>query len=129
MSGRAVGPDSGANSASDIAKAAVKFDGDKEMWDLLPWDALELVAGLYTRGAKKYAARNWEKGFRYGRTFAAMTRHATAWFMARVRGEDGIDPETGYSHMVAVAWNALALVTFEIRGTGIDDRPTRVPTE
>jgi hypothetical protein len=111
------------NRPEDIASAAVKFDGDKTMYDLLPWDAIEELGKLYTKGAKKYAARNWEKGFRWGRTFAAMSRHAIAWFMAYVRGENGIDPETGLSHMVAVAWNALALVTFELRGVGVDDRP------
>jgi len=111
------------NRPEDIASAAVKFDGDKTMYDLIPWDAIEELGKLYTKGAKKYAARNWEKGFRYGRTFAAMSRHAIAWFMAYVRGESGVDPETGLSHMVAVAWNALALVTFELRKIGIDDRP------
>jgi hypothetical protein len=116
-----------ANTLADMGAAAVKLDGEKNMWDLLPYDALEELAKLYTRGAQKYASRNWEQGFRYGRTFAAMMRHATAWFMAKMRGEDGKDPETGVSHMVAVAWNAIALVTFELRGIGIDDRPTPQP--
>jgi hypothetical protein len=53
-----------------------------------------------------------------------MLRHGSAWFTAKLTGESGIDPETGLSHMAAVVWNALALLTFELRGLGEDDRPT-----
>lgn len=117
-------PDAHAQSKEALTTAAVKFDGDKPRFDLLPPEALVELAKLYSFGAKKYADRNWEKGFRYGRTFAAMMRHAWAWFGAKLVGEDGIDPDSGQSHMVSVAWNAFALITFEQRKIGTDDRPT-----
>lgn len=113
-----------ANTPAALATAAVKYDGGKARYDLVPPEALHQLALLYAKGAEKYEARNWEKGFRYGRTFAALMRHAWAWFGAKLTGGDGIDPETGLSHMVAVAWNAFALITFEERGIGVDDRPT-----
>lgn len=129
-----MGPDA-ATTPEDLPKAAVKFDGGKARWDLIPMDALEQLAILYTVGALKYADRNWEKGFRWGRTVAAMFRHFTAWWLAKFRGEDGVDYDNAdlyekvglkpQSHLVAVVWNALALLTFELRGIGEDDRPTR----
>jgi hypothetical protein len=113
------------NTLDDMKAGAVKLDAGKPAWDLIPFDALDELAKLYAIGAKKYDSRNWEKGFRWGRTFAAMMRHASLWFTSKLRGEDGTDPETGLSHMVAVVWNALALLTFELRGLGEDDRPAR----
>lgn len=123
------------NTPADIATAAVKFDGGKTRWDLVPWDALEQLAVLYTIGALKYDENNWLKGFRYGRTFAAMMRHWNKWWLAKLQGTDGIDYENAelyakvglqpQSHLVAVVWNAIALLTFELRGLGIDDRPTK----
>lgn len=124
-----------AATVADIPKAAVKFDQGKIRWDLVPWDAIEQLAILYTVGALKYADNNWLKGFRYGRTFAAMMRHFYKWWFAKFRDEDGIDYENAelyaklglkpQSHLVAVIWNAVALLTFELRGLGEDDRPTR----
>jgi hypothetical protein len=35
---------------------------------------------------------------------------------------DQLDPE-GFRHITAVAWHALCLLTFELRGIGTDDRP------
>lgn len=131
----AASPDAGANRPEDIVKAAVKFDAGKARWDLIPWDAMEQLANLYSIGAVKYADNNWLKGFRYGRTVAAMLRHLMAWWLAKLKGEDGLDHDNDEickqlgintpSHLVAVIWNAVALLTFELRGLGEDDRPTR----
>lgn len=96
---------------------AIKNDTGKLRFDLLPPEALEAVAEVYTIGAKKYADRNWEKGLSWGRVFAALMRHAWAW----MRGET-FDQVDGQRHMASVAWCALALLTYEIRKTGVDDR-------
>lgn len=96
-----------------------KFDGGKARYDLIPPEALDELAHLYAFGASKYADRNWEKGINYSRVFAALMRHAWAWW----RGER-IDPETGLSHMASVAWNAFALFTYDKRGmTQYNDNP------
>lgn len=107
-------------SSADLPKAAVKYDAGKPRFDLVPAHPLEQLAKLYTKGADKYEENNWLKGFRFGRTFAALQRHAWAW----QDGED-IDPETGLSHLAAVAWNAFALMEFQHRGIGEDDRPCK----
>lgn len=94
-----------------------KDDSDKLRYDLIPPETLEALAWILTFGAKKYGDRNWEKGMKWGRPFAALMRHMWAWW-----GGYNLDPETGKSHL----WHALAclafLVTFEERGIGTDDR-------
>ncbi|WP_127109897.1 dATP/dGTP diphosphohydrolase domain-containing protein [Pararhodobacter zhoushanensis] len=102
----------------DILTAAVKADDSKPRYDLIPPEALEALAEILTFGAAKYAPRNWECGFRWGRVFAALMRHLWAWW-----ARSGPDAETGRSHL----WHALAclvfLIAFEARATGEDDRP------
>lgn len=97
----------------------LRYNAGKPRYDLLPADALDELVKVFTRGAEKYAPRNWEKGMAWSETcFAALQRHAWKW----QAGED-IDPETGCQHMAHAAWNALALVAYSLRGVGQDDRP------
>lgn len=92
--------------------------GSKEArFDLLPWDVLQQDAVLYGRGAAKYEARNWERGFDYSLSIAALGRHFAAW----VEGED-LDPETGLSHLLAVRFHAAALLRFTTEHPELDDR-------
>ena len=51
----------------------------------------------------------------------ALMRHALAFWS----GEDR-DPESGHLHVAHVAWHALALVSFHLRGLGEDTRPWSV---
>jgi hypothetical protein len=101
----------------NLDAGGVKFDDEKPRFDLIPPEAITELAKLMTMGAKKYDDRNWEKGMRWGRTFAALNRHLWKFW----NGQE-IDPETGVHHMVAVIWNAVALYTFVARGIGEDDR-------
>ena len=86
-------------------------------FDLVPAGPLYDLAEHYGRGAIKYADRNWEKGYNWSLSFAALNRHLWAWW----NGEN-VDPETGSSHLTAVAWHAFALREFEARGLGTDSR-------
>lgn len=95
-----------------------KYDGAKPQYQLIPAHPLDELARVYTLGATKYAPRNWEGGFAYGRVFAAMMRHAWAWW----RGEER-DPEDGQPHLASVAWCAFALMEFQRTKRGDDDRP------
>jgi len=108
---------SDATKAELASSVTAKDDNEKPRYDLLPPEALEELARLYALGARKYADRNWEKGTRWGRFFAALMRHAWAFW----RGQK-LDPETGVHHMIAVAWNAIAIFTYDARGVGEDDR-------
>jgi hypothetical protein len=87
-------------------------------FDLLPAGPLWEVAEHYGKGAEKYDERNWERGYAWSLSFAAMMRHAWAWW----RGED-VDPENGGHHMAAVVFHALALLEFRTTHPGYDDRP------
>lgn len=95
-----------------------KHDTDKARFDLIPAKPLFKVAEVYTIGAKKYDDRNWEKGIKWGRIFAAMLRHAWNWW----RGEK-LDPEDGQHHLASVVWCALTLMEFEETRPEFDDRP------
>lgn len=88
-------------------------------FDLLPYDALTLVAEHFGKGASKYADRNWERGYDWGLSMAALQRHLAAFWS----GED-VDEETDSLHLQAVVFHALALLTFQIRDIGTDSRGT-----
>jgi len=95
-----------------------KDDGGKLRYDLIPARPLGELARVYTIGAKKYADRNWEKGLQWGRVFAAMMRHAWAWWSGQT-----YDPLDGQHHLASVAWCALALIEYEETNRALDDRP------
>lgn len=87
-------------------------------FDLIPVGPLTALAEHYGRGALKYEDRNWEKGYPWSLSYAALLRHLTAWW----EGEDD-DPETGSSHLAAVAWHAFALLEFIESHPEKDNRP------
>lgn len=95
----------------------LRYNTGKTRFDLLPPDALKELAEVYTQGAKKYAARNWEKGLSWSECYGSLLRHANAWAAREDR-----DEESGQPHMAHVAWNAMALLTFYLRSIGEDDR-------
>lgn len=103
------------------SEGAVKHDGDKVRLDLLPPELVEGVGAVLTFGAHKYGARNWEKGMRWGRPFAALLRHLWAWW----RGEE-MDPETGMSHLWHAGCCLAFLIAYEQRQIGDDDRPKNI---
>lgn len=97
----------------------LKFDADKVRMDLLPPEFLFAVADILTFGAKKYADRNWENGINYNRVYGGLMRHLWAWW----KGE-GLDPETGKSHLWHAGCCIAFLTTYEARGmTQFDNRP------
>jgi Domain of unknown function (DUF5664) len=97
---------------------ARKNDGGKLRFDLIPVKPLQEVARVYTIGAAKYADRNWERGLSWGRIYAAMQRHANAWWS----GERN-DPVDKQHHLASVVWCALALMEYENSHPELDDRP------
>lgn len=78
--------------------------------DQIPTYPLHCLAEHYGAGNAKYPTPagekdNWRKGYNWSLSYAAMQRHANAFWS----GED-IDAETGHSHLTAVAWHAFALL-------------------
>ena len=104
----------------DKAFEGLKYDGDKNRYDLLPPELLEATADILTFGAKKYADRNWELGMKWSRPFGALMRHLWAWWNPCV---PDTDPETGKSHLHHAACCLAFLIAYEARDVGEDDRP------
>lgn len=97
--------------------------GKLERYDLIPVEPLRQVAEHYGIGARKYEDRNWERGYEWSLSYAALQRHAQAFW-----GGEDIDPETGTSHMCAVVFHALALLEFQATNASKDNRPKEWPT-
>lgn len=95
-----------------------KFDENKARFDLIPPQPLDEVARVFTIGANKYGDRNWELGISWGRIFAAMCRHAWAFWRGEV-----YDPVDGQHHLASVAWCALVLMEYEVTHPELDSRP------
>lgn len=84
---------------------------NKVMMELLPWPELEEIAKVYTAGAKKYGAHNWENlPDGYERYKGAMLRHLT-----EVEKGNEVDADTGCLHSAQVAWNAIAMLHFKLK--------------
>lgn len=98
-------------------REAVKYDTGKERFDLIPPGPLLELAKVYTRGAEKYAPRNWEKGMAWGRVFAAVMRHLWKYW----KGEEN-DPEDGLSHLAHAAWGCFTLMVYRQTHPELDDR-------
>lgn len=105
-----------------------KDDTAKPRIDLFPPEAIFAISAVLTRGAEKYEDRNWEKGMRWGRVFAACMRHLWAWWGGRgpttksfLFGD--LDDEWNFSHLWHAGCCIVFLIAYEERGVGEDDRP------
>jgi hypothetical protein len=103
---RVIDPITGGEKGSKLAR-----------FDLIPQDVLWMLAEHYGRGAQKYEDRNWERGYKWSLSYAALMRHLSAFW----QGED-TDAETGSPHIIAAVWHAMALAAFQERAIGTDDR-------
>lgn len=91
-----------------------------ERYDLIPVEALDVLARVYAFGAEKYADHNWRKGYEWGKSYAAAMRHMTAFW----RGETH-DPESGLPHLAHAMFHMAALLTWLEEGGELgefDDR-------
>jgi hypothetical protein len=101
MEARYVDPETGGEKEQKLAR-----------FDLIPWDSMTRVAQRYGTGAEKYSDRNWERGYPWSLSIAALYRHMAA-FCEREDNED---------HLAAVVFHALALMRFEEEYPEADDR-------
>lgn len=95
----------------------LRYSEGKIRYDLIPPEAKLFLARVLTQGAQKYPERNWEKGMRWGECLRALQNHLTKWEMGMM-----YDQESGEPHLAHVMWNAMALLVYEQRGLGNDDR-------
>ena len=108
----------GTTSGKKKLMEGVKNDDGKPAFGLLAPEMLHGVSVILEYGARKYAARNWEKGISYTRVFGGLMRHLWAWW-----GGEKYDPETGYSHLWHAGCGIMFLIAYEARGMKeYDDR-------
>ncbi len=102
-----------------VKAKAVKNDIDKTRMDLLPPQALEGIAKIFTFGAKKYNDYNYKngEGLDWNRPYAACLRHLNAWN----EGEDN-DKESGQSHLYHAGCCIMMLIDLVNNGIGKDTR-------
>ena len=62
----------------------LRHNTGKLRYDLVPAYAQEQYVRVLTRGAQKYAERNWERGMKWSTCLASLKRHIAAY----ERGED-----------------------------------------
>lgn len=96
----------------------LRYNEGKLRYDLIPWEWEYELAEVLGMGAKKYADRNWELGMDWSICVAALRRHLKAFQMG-----ESVDPESGRPHLAHVAWNALALMSYDQWKVGNDNRP------
>lgn len=102
-------------------EAGFKDKAGKLRMDLLPTRALMEVAQVYTGGANKVGARNWEKGIPYEDCHAAALRH-----IFRYWNGESIDPDHGTHHLAHAIFWLLAQLHFELHPSKykeFDNRP------
>ena len=103
-----------------VQDVGIKFDNNKDRYELIPEEAMTGIAQVLTFGAEKYGDRNWELGLSYSRVFGATLRHLYAWW----RGQNK-DPETGLSHLYHAGCCVSMLIAYTDRHMdSFDDRVT-----
>lgn len=96
----------------------LRFNEGKTRHDLVPVFAQEQYASVLSKGAEKYAERNWELGMKWSKVLASLKRHILAF----ERGED-FDKETGLLHTAHIMCNAGFLTEYYKTYPQGDDRP------
>ena len=92
-----------------------KNDRGKLRFDLITPEMEEALAEILTHGATKYEDRNWEKGIKYSRIYAALRRHLNAWVRGNIFDRDSNLPHLSH------AFCCLAfLITYDGRRMHLD---------
>jgi hypothetical protein len=94
-----------------------KFDEGKPRVSLIIMSkALLEVAKVGTYGSGKYGDHNFRNGMDWSRIADADLRHLFKFLDGERK-----DHETNLSHLAHHAWNALALLEYELNNVGNDD--------
>lgn len=99
-------------------KEGLRFNQGKTRHDLVPAFAQEQYAKVLTKGAEKYAERNWENGMNWSKVIASLERHLQA-----VKSGEDFDKETGLLHSAHIMCNAAFLTEYYKIFPQGDDRP------
>lgn len=89
----------------------LRYNEGKCRVELIPPEWPWALGMVLTRGAIKYADRNWERGMSWAYMLGSTLRHVFK-FMCGER----YDKESGNHHMAHAAWNCLGMMSYDIRG-------------
>lgn len=98
----------------------LRNDSGKLRLDLIPPEWVWGLASIITAGTEAgYPERNWERGMKWSKMVGCTLRHLFKF----VCGEKyDIGPGgTRCHHLLAAAWNILALFSYDVRGIGEND--------
>lgn len=98
----------------------MRHNEGKLRFDLLQPLATEDLTKVMTKGALKYAERNWEKGMNWSTVLASLKRHISEFEKAQ-----DYDSETGLLHISHAAANIHFLNAYYYIYPQGDDRPKR----
>ena len=98
----------------------LRYNEGKLRTDLVPAFAQKEYVKVLTKGAQKYAERNWEKGMPWSTILSSMKRH-----IAAIEAGEDFDHETGLYHAAHVMCNAAFLTEYYRIYPQGDDRPHR----
>lgn len=116
-----------------------------QRFDLIPVTPLRLLAEHFGKGARKYDEHQWRSGYEWSKSYSALMRHLTEFWlgndydvcskdpdgcsMKTAAGDDfePLSPDTCYNHtgshhMVAVAWHSFVMLEFTETHPEHDDR-------
>lgn len=96
----------------------LRYNEGKLRYDLINPQANRDMVMVLTKGAIKYAERNWENGMKWSIVLQSLKRHLAAY----EAGED-YDPETGLLHVAHMACNVHFLNAYYYIYPQGDDRP------
>jgi len=91
-----------------MSEKADRFNGGKNRLALIPVGPLWELGRVFTNGAKKYEARNWEKGLSYTECLDACLRHMLKFMAGHVR-----DTEIDCHHLACAIWNLVVVLHME----------------
>ena len=102
---------------SAVGQDGVKYDDGKNRVGLIPILPLLEIGKVFSRGASKYDARNWEKGMPWSRVYDAALRHIYTWWAG-----ERTDPEMRTHHLANAITNLLFLLEYDRTHPECDDR-------
>lgn len=81
---------------------AERYNGGKNMVDLVESDYIWGTGEVLTYGAKKYAPNNWKKGMPESDIIGSLMRH-----LLKFRQGELLDPESGLDHRFHISCNNM----------------------
>lgn len=109
----------------EASKVGLRFNNDKLPLDQIPPSMEKAFAEVARYGEKKYCKHNWRKGMDWSVPYACAKRHMNAWFNGEeldTGGENPDDKGSGLPHLYHALWNIAALIEYQEKETGLDDR-------